>query len=129
MGLDCYSALIIGEKIIKKSVTAITTKYNEDNGKPYKKIVEKEKWFYEKDNKEFKDYEKFYESENDISILDCGIDDDIAYVGIIVCETPTQREKEPSLLVELNNIELLHSRFSEVFNRKSNLYMLTICDY
>jgi len=127
MGLDCYSSLIIGEKIIKKTTKEIFTRYNEITGDPYKQEIEVKKWFYENDNIEFINYNKYYEEGDYIHQTYCT--NDVAYVGIVFKSTTSHRHDEPSELIDLSKFDTLKSKYLEVFQRNGNLYMLTILCY
>ena len=124
MGLDCYCKLIVGKIIVRDYVEETVTKYDEETGKPYFKIVSVDKWFYE-------DKSVFNLQEEDENLHHTGVNNNFQYVGYTVAETESHRHEEPSIKIDssIELIQQLQEKFKKKYNKEPDVYLITVLSY
>lgn len=127
MGLDCYSIIIIGEKILIKDIKQKVIRYDEITGKSFQKEIYHEKWFYENGD-EFDNELLESEDEQDF-IFSTYCDGHIKYIGLKLCKTCSHRLDEPATEIDLTNIENLRIQYFEKYKRRAKTFLITVISY
>jgi len=125
MGLDCYSKLIVGKKLIRKDVQESVTRYNEETGKPFLTVISEKVWFYE-DGTEY-----HFENDEDEDLHSSYMDNDSMYVGYVIAKTESHRHTEPVIKVDLldSSTQSLQERFRKAYSREPDFYLITVLSY